>query len=264
MSKAPRKNRDVDDEEGGQSFISHLVELRARLLRAIAGVVAVFLGLSYFANDIYALIARPLLAKLPPGASMIATEVASPFLAPFKLTLVVAVFLAMPHVLYQIWAFVAPGLYAYERRLVLPLLAASTLLFYAGMAFAYFVVFPVLFAFFAATAPEGVAIMTDIGRYLDFVLTIFFAFGVAFQVPILTVVSVYTGITTREALSAKRPYVIVAAFVIGMVLTPPDVVSQTLMAVPMWLLFEIGMLVLAVTTRNRRCEERAANEIPEG
>ena len=195
---------------------------------------------------------------------MIATEVASPFLAPFKLTLVVAVFLAMPHVLYQVWAFVAPGLYAHERRLVLPLLAASTLLFYAGMAFAYFAVFPVLFAFFAATAPEGVAIMTDIGRYLDFVLTIFFAFGIAFQVPILTVVAVYTGITTREALSAKRPYVIVAAFVIGMVLTPPDVVSQTLMAVPMWLLFEVGMLVLAVTGRKHRCEEPAANEIPEG
>jgi sec-independent protein translocase protein TatC len=205
-----------------------------------------------------------LLGQLPQGASMIATEVASPFLAPFKLTLVVAVFLAMPHVLYQVWAFVAPGLYAHERRLILPLLAASTLLFYAGMAFAYFAVFPVLFAFFAATAPEGVAIMTDIGRYLDFVLTIFFAFGVAFQVPILTVVSVYTGITTREALSAKRPYVIVAAFVIGMVLTPPDVVSQTLMAVPMWLLFEVGMLVLAVTARNHRREERAANEIAEG
>jgi sec-independent protein translocase protein TatC len=205
-----------------------------------------------------------LLGQLPQGASMIATEVASPFLAPFKLTLVVAVFLAMPHVLYQIWAFVAPGLYAHERRLVLPLLAASTLLFYAGMAFTYFVVFPVLFAFFAATAPEGVAIMTDIGRYLDFVLTIFFAFGVAFQVPIFTVVAVYTGITTREALSAKRPYVIVAAFVIGMVLTPPDVVSQTLMAVPMWLLFEVGMLVLAVTARNHRREEQAAREIPEG
>ena len=264
MSKAPRKDPEADDEQGGQSFISHLVELRTRLLRAIAGVVAVFLGLSYFANDIYALIARPLLAQLPQGASMIATEVASPFLAPFKLTLVVAVFLAMPHVLYQVWAFVAPGLYAHERRLVLPLLGASTLLFYAGMAFAYFAVFPVLFAFFAATAPEGVAIMTDIGRYLDFVLTIFFAFGVAFQVPILTVVAVYTGITTREALSAKRPYVAVAAFVIGMVLTPPDVVSQTLMAVPMWLLFEVGMLVLAVTARKHRGEERAANEIPEG
>jgi sec-independent protein translocase protein TatC len=264
MSKAPRKDPEADDEQGGQSFLSHLVELRARLLRAIAGVVVAFLGLSYFANDIYTLIARPLLGQLPQGASMIATEVASPFLAPFKLTLVVAAFLAMPHVLYQVWAFVAPGLYAHERRLILPLLAASTLLFYAGMAFAYFAVFPVLFAFFAATAPEGVAIMTDIGRYLDFVLTIFFAFGVAFQVPILTVVSVYTGITTREALSAKRPYVIVAAFVIGMVLTPPDVVSQTLMAVPMWLLFEVGMLVLAVTARNHRREERAANEIAEG
>jgi sec-independent protein translocase protein TatC len=262
MSKAPRKDPEADDEQGGQSFLSHLVELRARLLRAIAGVVVVFLGLSYFANDIYTLIARPLLGQLPQGASMIATEVASPFLAPFKLTLVVAVVLAMPYVLYQAWAFVAPGLYAHERRLVLPLLTASTLLFYAGMAFAYFAVFPVLFAFFAATAPKGVAIMTDIGHYLDFVLTIFFAFGVAFQVPILTVVAVYTGITTREALSAKRPYVIVVAFVIGAVLTPPDVVSQTLMAVPMWLLFEVGMLVLAVTARRR--EERAANEIPEG
>ncbi len=255
---------EADDAPGGQSFISHLVELRARLLRAIAGVLLVFLGLCYFANDIYALIARPLLDQLPEGATMIATAVASPFLAPFKLTLVVAVFLAMPYVLYQAWAFVAPGLYAHERRLVLPLLAASTLLFYAGMAFAYFAVFPVLFAFFAATAPEGVAIMTDIGSYLDFVLTVFFAFGIAFQVPILTVVAVYTGITTREALSAKRPYVIVAAFVIGMVLTPPDVVSQTLMAVPMWLLFEVGMLVLWATGRRGRAAEPAAHELPEG
>ncbi len=264
MPKITRKDTEADDDEGGQTFISHLVELRMRLLRAIAGVVVVFLALSYFANDLYALIARPLFDQLPEGASMIATAVASPFLAPFKLTLVVAVFLAMPYVLYQAWAFVAPGLYAHERRLVLPLLAASTLLFYAGMAFAYFAVFPVLFAFFAATAPEGVAIMTDIGSYLDFVLTIFFAFGIAFQVPILTVVAVYTGITTRAALSAKRPYVIVAAFVIGMVLTPPDVISQTLMAVPMWLLFEVGMLILWVTGRRHRAAEPAADELPEG
>lgn len=256
---APQKTA---DDDGGQSLISHLVELRARLLRAIGSVIVLFLALSYFANDLYALVARPLFSQLPRGASMIATEVASPFLAPFKLTLVVALFLAMPYILYQGWAFVAPGLYAHERRLVLPLLAASTTLFYAGMAFAYFAVFPVLFAFFAATAPEGVAIMTDIGRYLDFVLTLFFAFGLAFQVPILTVVAVYTGITTRAGLSAKRPYVIVAAFVIGMVLTPPDVVSQTLMAVPMWLLFEVGMGVLWLTGRRGHATHPAPDDEP--
>jgi sec-independent protein translocase protein TatC len=199
--------------------------------------------LAYFANDIYALLAQPLINKLPAGSTMIATEVAAPFYAPFKLTLVVAIFLSMPYVFYQIWAFVAPGLYRLERRFVWPLLVSSTMLFYAGVAFAYFVVFPVMFAFFSSTAPTGVAIMTDISRYLDFVLTIFFAFGVAFEVPVATVLLIKTGITSREALSDARPYIIVGAFAVGAVLTPPDVVSQTLLSVPIWLLYEVGMLI---------------------
>ncbi len=224
-----------------QPFISHLIELRDRLLRAVLVVLVIFLGLFYFANDIYALLAEPLLAHLPEGGSMIATEVASPFLTPLKLTLVTAVFVAIPYLLYQMWAFVAPGLYAHERRLIMPLLVSSTLLFYAGMAFAYFVVFPLVFGFFTAAAPEGVAVMTDINQYLDFVLKLFFAFGVAFEVPIATILLVWMGVVTPEGLVAKRPYIIVGAFVIGMLLTPPDIFSQTLLAVPMWILFEVGV-----------------------
>jgi sec-independent protein translocase protein TatC len=224
-----------------QPFISHLIELRDRLLRAVLVVLVIFLGLFYFANDIYALLAEPLLAHLPEGGSMIATEVASPFLTPLKLTLVTAVFVAIPYLLYQMWAFVAPGLYAHERRLIMPLLVSSTLLFYAGMAFAYFVVFPLVFGFFTAAAPEGVAVMTDINQYLDFVLKLFFAFGVAFEVPIATNLLVWMGVVTPEGLVAKRPYIIVGAFVIGMLLTPPDIFSQTLLAVPMWILFEVGV-----------------------
>ncbi|GAB4298024.1 MAG: twin-arginine translocase subunit TatC [Thiohalomonadaceae bacterium] len=224
-----------------QPFISHLIELRDRILRAVLVVLAIFLGLFYFANDIYALLAEPLLSHLPEGGSMIATEVASPFLTPLKLTLVVSIFIAIPYLLYQMWAFIAPGLYSHERRMVVPLLLSSTLLFYAGMAFAYFVVFPLVFGFFTSAAPEGVAVMTDINKYLDFVLTLFFAFGVAFEVPIATILMVWMGVVTPEGLVAKRPYIIVGAFVIGMLLTPPDVFSQTLLAVPMWILFEIGV-----------------------
>ncbi len=235
MSDAP----DTDQE---QPFISHLVEMRDRLLRAVLVVLLIFLGLFTFANDLYTLLAAPLLVHLPDNASMIATEVASPFLTPLKLAFVGAVFLAMPVILYQFWAFVAPGLYSSERRLVLPLLISSTLLFYAGMAFAYFVVFPLVFGFFTATAPEGVAVMTDIGKYLDFVLKLFFAFGIAFEVPIATILLVWTGFTTPASLAEKRPYIIVGAFIIGMLLTPPDIFSQTLLAVPMWILFEVGVL----------------------
>lgn len=224
-----------------QPFLSHLIELRDRLLRAVLVILVVFFCLFYFANDIYALLAEPLLAHLPEGGSMIATEVASPFLTPLKLTLVAAVFVAIPYLLYQMWGFVAPGLYAHERRLVMPLLLSSTLLFYAGMAFAYFVVFPLVFGFFTAAAPEGVAVMTDINQYLDFVLKLFFAFGVAFEVPIATILLVWMGVVTPDALVAKRPYIIVGAFVVGMLLTPPDIFSQTLLAVPMWILFEIGV-----------------------
>jgi sec-independent protein translocase protein TatC len=232
------------NQEQEQTFVSHLIELRARILKSLGCVLLLFLALSYFSNEIYSLLARPLIQQLPAGSTMIATEVAAPFFAPFKLTLIVAIALSIPYLLYQIWAFVAPGLYRHERRLVLPLLASSSLLFYLGVAFAYFVVFPLMFKFFTATAPEGVAVMTDISRYLDFVLTMFLAFGFAFEVPIATLLLVRTGAVTVETLVAKRPYIIVGAFVVGMILSPPDVISQTLLAVPMWLLFELGILLV--------------------
>lgn len=232
----------MTSEDSTQSFVSHLVELRDRLLRSIIVILVIFLGLAYYANEIYALLAGPLLKHMPAGTQMIAIEVASPFFTPFKLTLVVAVLIAIPYVLYQAWAFIAPGLYRHERRLILPLLAASTVLFYGGIAFAYFVVFPVLFGFLTAATPKGVTMMTDITRYLDFVLTIFFAFGAAFEVPVATILLIWSGIIDRKSLSEKRPYIIVAAFVVGAVLTPPDVVSQSLLAIPMWLLFELGLV----------------------
>ncbi|CAI8908925.1 twin-arginine translocase subunit TatC [Methylocaldum szegediense] len=254
MANRNKQGQQQIEEDIEQPFISHLVELRDRLLRCIFVVLFVFLSMAYFANDIYAYLAGPLMKHLPPGSQMIAIDVASPFLTPFKLTLVAAVFLSVPYILYQAWAFVAPGLYAHERRLVLPLLVTSTVLFYGGMAFAYYVVFPLIFGFLTATAPDGVAVMTDITHYLDFVLTLFFAFGVSFEVPIATIVLIWSGISTRESLSEKRPYIIVAAFVIGMVLSPPDVVSQCLLAVPIWLLFELG-LVFSRLFRPRRAEQ---------
>jgi sec-independent protein translocase protein TatC len=232
-----------DDTLGAeQPFISHLVELRDRLIRCIVVVLVIFVGLSFKANEIYAFLAGPLTKHMPTGSQMIAIGVASPFLAPMKLALVASVFAAMPFILYQAWAFIAPGLYRHEKRLALPLLVASIFLFYAGMAFAYFVVFPLIFQFLILTAPPGVAVMTDINQYMDFVLTLFFAFGISFQVPIATILLVASGMFTRESIAEKRPYAIVFAFVIGMVLTPPDVVSQTLLAVPIWLLFELGLL----------------------
>lgn len=227
--------------EEEQPFISHLLELRDRILRALASVLAVFIGLAWFAQDLYTLLAEPLLKHLPQGSSMIAIDPATPFFTPFKLTLILSFFLAIPYVLYQVWAFVAPGLYRHERKLVLPLLVSSTVLYYAGMAFAYFAVLPLVFKFITATAPEGVAVMTDIARYLDFVLAIFFAFGVAFEIPVATILLVWAGVTTPESLREKRSYVIVGCFVVGAVLTPPDIVSQFLLAVPMWLLFEAGV-----------------------
>lgn len=239
-----------DNPEQEQPFISHLVELRDRLLRSVLVVLVIFAALFAFSNDIYTLLAKPLLVHMPKGGSMIATEVASPFLVPLKLTLVTSVFIAIPFLLYQLWAFVAPGLYAHERKLVMPLLVSSTLLFYAGMAFAYFLVFPLVFGFFTSTAPEGVAVMTDIGQYLDFVLKLFFAFGAAFEVPIAIILLVWMGIVTPEALVKKRPYVVVAVFVIGAVLTPPDVFSQLLLAVPMYLLFELGVFFSRYFVRN--------------
>ena len=228
-----------DDTE--QPLIYHLIELRDRLLRIVLVVGVVFIALVPFSNTLFSVLSGPLMAHMPDDSSMIAIEVASPFLIPFKLTLFLALFIAIPYVLYQLWSFVAPGLYKHERRLAMPLLVSSTVLFYAGAAFAYFVVFPLVFAFFTGTAPEGVAVMTDISRYLDFVLTLFFAFGAAFEVPVFTVLLVWTGMATQESLREKRPYVIVGAFVIGMLLTPPDIISQTLLAVPVWLLFELGV-----------------------
>lgn len=222
-------------------LITHLTELRDKLLRALLAVLVFFICLFPFANDIYTFVSEPLRAILPPGAGMIATEVASPFLTPFKLTLVAAVFLAMPYVLYQAWSFIAPGMYRHEKRLAIPLLASSVLLFYAGAAFAYYAVFPLIFAFFTSVAPHDITIMTDINSYLDFVLKLFFAFGLAFEIPVAAVLVIWSGITTAEALARKRPYIIVGCFVFGMLLTPPDVISQSLLAIPMWLLFEVGV-----------------------
>ena len=227
---------------GEQSIISHLIELRNRLLKVVVFVIVVFLALAAYANEIYSLLAGPLLKHMPQNSSMIAIDVASPFLTPFKLVLILSAFLSIPVILYHFWAFVAPGLYKRERRMIFPLLIASTVLFYLGIAFAYFVVFPLVFGFLTAAAPEGVAVMTDIAKYLDFVLGLFFAFGVCFEVPIFTIVLVWAGIVSANDLAEKRPYVVVGAFVVGAVLTPPDAVSQTLLAIPIWMLFELGLV----------------------
>ena len=241
-------------DEASAPLVEHLVELRSRVLRIVLSVLVVFLCLFYFANDIYAFISEPLRSILPEGGQMIATEVASPFLAPFKLTLFTAFLVSVPYILYQIWSFIAPGLYAHEKKLAFPLLGSSIVLFYAGMAFAYYAVFPLLFAFFTAAAPEGVAVMTDINSYLSFVLKLFFAFGIAFEIPVATVLLVLAGITSVEGLVAKRQYVILGCFVAGMLLTPPDVFSQTLLAIPMWLLFEVGILISRLLPRNKQQE----------
>lgn len=238
------------------SLIAHLIELRGRVLKAVVSVFVVFLCLVYFAQDLYHWLATPLLDTLPENAEMIATDVASPFFAPFKLTMVLSFFIAIPVILYQIWGFVAPGLYKNEKRLVAPLLFSSTLLFYLGMAFAYYVVFPLAFAFFSSVAPEGVVINTDISSYLNFVLKIFFAFGLAFEIPVAVVLMCWTGMTTPDALRAKRPYVIVGVFVVGMLLTPPDIISQTLLAVPMWILYEFGIVVGSIYSRRKSDHEQ--------
>ena len=223
------------------SLLGHLLELRNRLLRSVIVVLVVFACLAYFARDIYALLAEPLLAVLPEGTSMIATDVAAPFFAPFKLTFIVSICLAIPYILLQVWQFIAPALYSREKRLMAPLVASSTLLFYGGIAFAYFIVFPLVFAFFTSVAPEGVTIATDITSYLDFVLKLFFAFGLSFEIPIAILLLVWSGSVSRATLAEKRPYIIVGAFILGMLLTPPDVLSQTLLAIPMWMLFEVGL-----------------------
>ena len=254
------KNPQPDDNQLAEgSLISHLVELRSRLLRMAVIILVIFVCLAPFADRLFATVADPLMARLPEGTSMIATQVASPFLTPFKTAMVAAVFLAMPWILYQLWAFIAPGLYQHEKRLAMPLVLTSALLFYAGVAFAYFVVFPLMFGFFTAVAPEGVSVMTDINAYLDFVLTLFFAFGLAFEVPIATVLMVWAGFTTPARLASHRAYVLLGAFVFGMLLTPPDVISQTLLAVPVYLLYEAGIIMARVMVPGHKEVESQQN-----
>lgn len=237
-----------------ETFISHLVELRDRLLRIVIGLVLTFIVLFPFADQIYTLLAQPLLATLPAGGQMIATEVTTPFFVPMKMAMMTAFVVSLPHTLYQMWAFVAPGLYAHERRFMMPLVIASTVLFLIGMAFAYFLVFPVVFGFITGYAPEGVAVMTDIGSYLDFVITLFMAFGLAFEVPIAVIALVGFGLVQISTLKEIRSYVIVGAFVVGAIFTPPDIISQFMLAVPLWLLYELGIL-LAGMIENKKAKK---------
>jgi len=238
------------------TLITHLLELRTRLLRAVIAIAICFVPLAFFQNELFTLVAKPLIEKLPEGTSLIATSVVSPFMAPLKLSVIVAVFAAMPYVLAQIWGFVAPGLYKHERRFALPLLVSSIALFYAGMAFAYFIVFPLMFEFLAATTPVGVRMMTDIANYLDFVMLLFFAFGVAFEMPVAVVLLVATGLVKVETLTKNRGYVVLGIFVVAAFLTPPDAISQSFMAVPMYLLYELG-IVFARLTGKRRARQPA-------
>jgi len=237
------------------SFISHLVEMRNRLLRAVVGILVLFIALFPWAQELYALLAKPMLSALPQGGQMIATEVTTPFFVPIKVTLMTAFLLALPWVFYQVWAFVAPGLYQHEKRLGVPLVIVSVLLFLTGMAFAYFLVFPVVFGFIVGVAPEGVAVMTDIGKYLDFVMVLFLAFGLTFEVPVAVVVLVKSGMVTVAKLREIRPYVIVGAFVAGAIFTPPDVISQFMLAIPLWVLYEVGILVSLLITRPKPSPE---------
>ncbi len=245
------KSKDDDEEVLEETtLLSHLIELRSRLLKIALAVVLVFIVLVPWSRDIFALVSEPLRSVLP-GNAMIATAVASPLLTPFKLTFFVALFIAMPIVLYQVWAFVAPGLYKKEKNFAMPLLASSIALFYLGIAFAYYIVFPLIFGFFTAVAPDGVEVQTDISLFLDFITTIVFAFGLAFEVPIATVLIVWTGLTTPKKLGKARPYVFLGAFIVGMFLTPPDVISQTLLAVPVYLLYELGILMARFFVRKK-------------
>ncbi|MCV2884583.1 twin-arginine translocase subunit TatC [Aestuariibacter sp. AA17] len=237
------------------TLIAHLIELRSRLLKAVMSVLIVFACLAYFAQDIYHWLATPLLEAMPLNSHMIATDVASPFFAPFKLTMVLSFFIAIPAVLYQVWAFVAPGLYRNEKKLIVPLLISSTLLFYSGIAFAYYVVFPLAFEFFTSIELEGVAISTDISNYLNFVLKLFFAFGVSFEIPVAIILMCWMGVTDAKRLREKRPYVVVGAFVVGMLLTPPDIISQTLLAVPICILYEFGIIIGSIYGRKSTKEE---------
>ncbi|HKJ16514.1 MAG TPA: twin-arginine translocase subunit TatC [Xanthomonadales bacterium] len=253
---------DIDDRE--LTFMEHLVELRGRLLKACLAILVVLVVLLPFSRRLYTLLSEPLTKHLPEGSSMIAIDVASPFLTPFKLALLLALIIAIPVVLYQIWAFVAPALYKHEKRLARPLLYSAVGLFYVGCAFAYFVVFPLVFGFFTSVAPEGVSVMTDISRYLDFVMMLFLAFGIAFEVPIATIILVATGVTTIEKLKKIRAFVVVGAFAAGMLLTPPDIISQTLLALPMWLLFEVGLVMCKILLPEKANDKSEQQEKPAG
>jgi sec-independent protein translocase protein TatC len=253
-----------ETSEMQESFLSHLIELRTRLMRSIIAVVVVLLVLFPFAKDIYALLAQPLLRVLPHGSTMIATDVTGTFLVPLKVTLMAAFLIALPYVLWQAWAFVAPGLYQHEKRLVMPVLVSSCLFFLFGMSFAYFFVFPIAFGFFAGYAPAGVQMMTDIDKYLSFVLTMFIAFGVTFETPVVVVVLVRMGVVTVEKLRSFRPYVIVGAFVVGAIFTPPDVISQSLLAVPLWLLYELGLVLARFVGAPARAAEGETETEPSG
>ncbi|SON51111.1 twin-arginine translocase subunit TatC [Vibrio tapetis] len=250
----------MSSAEQTQPLISHLIELRNRLMKAILAVLVVFIGLIWFANDIYEFVSAPLIERLPEGATMIATDVASPFFTPLKLTLVASIFVAVPLILYQVWAFVAPGLYKHERRLIMPLLFSSSILFYCGVAFAYYVVFPLVFGFFTAISLGGVEFATDIANYLDFVLALFMAFGIAFEVPVAIILLCWTGATDVKTLKEKRPYIVVAAFIAGMMLTPPDMISQTLLAIPMCLLFEVGLFFARFYVRKPTEDEEESEQ----
>lgn len=250
-------NDPSDPDKKHETLLTHLYELRSRMLWIVGSVMLVFLCLFPFANLLYEYLAGPLMVHLPEGSSMVAIDVASPFLTPFKFVFIFSIVLAIPIILFHVWGFIAPGLYSHEKRLALPIIVSSSILFYIGMAFAYFVVFPLMFGFFTRVAPQGVAVMTDIGRYLDFVLKIFIAFGVAFEVPIITFVLVKLGMTTSDQLASKRPYVVVGAFVVGMLLTPPDVISQFLLAIPIWLLFELGLFLSRVMINNKEHNKTA-------
>jgi sec-independent protein translocase protein TatC len=254
MSESPGNGEPL--AEG--TLISHLLELRNRLLRAVIAIAVCFVPLAFFQNELFTLVAQPLIEKLPEGTSLIATSVVSPFMAPLKLSIIIAVFIAMPYVLFQVWAFVAPGLYKHERRFAAPLVVSSILLFYAGVAFAYYVVFPLMFQFLASTTPMGVKMMTDIANYLDFVLLLFFAFGIAFEMPVAVVLLATTGLVKVESLKRNRGYVVLGIFIVAAFLTPPDAISQSFMAVPMYLLYELG-IVFASFAQRRRAPEPAEN-----
>lgn len=242
---------DAQVDASEQPFLDHIIELRSRIIRGLLTIVVLFVPLFYFANDLYGFISAPLMAYLPEGATMIATEVASPFLTPLKLAILLAIFVGMPFLLYQIWGFISPGLYLHEKKFTVPLLVSSVLLFYLGTAFAYYAVFPLVFQFLMSLDLPGVTIATDINSYLNFVTKMFFAFGIAFEIPVATLLLVLTGIASTKAMASKRPYIIVGCFVIGMLLTPPDVISQLLLAIPAWILFEVGIFFGRIVEKGR-------------